>query len=289
MMEDVLKKKRRTKSTGSKKYLKIIGGVFLGWSFWLLMIVLLLRWINPPFTAFTLQEDWEEIGKERYNLRQTWVPYKEIPDHLKLAVVASEDQRFYEHWGLDLSAIDKALEEKERKGRIRGASTITQQVAKNLFLSPARSYFRKGIEAGIAVLIEVMWTKQRILEVYLNTAEFGPGMFGVNAASNFYYGKSASRLTPKEAARMATVLPNPKIIEPVPASEYVQERSHWILKNMEQLSGLAFLPKPLPENEPDSLLYSADSLMIPILNDSIPILNIADSTALKKIESIYPF
>lgn len=289
MMEDVLKKKRRTKSTGSKKYLKIIGGVFLGWSFWLLMIVLLLRWINPPFTAFTLQEDWEEIGKERYNLRQTWVPYKEIPDHLKLAVVASEDQRFYEHWGLDLSAIDKALEEKERKGRIRGASTITQQVAKNLFLSPARSYFRKGIEAGIAVLIEVMWTKQRILEVYLNTAEFGPGMFGVNAASNFYYGKSASRLTPKEAARMATVLPNPKIIEPVPASEYVQERSHWILKNMEQLSGLAFLPKPLPENEPDSLLYSADSLMIPILNDSIPILNIADSTALKKIESIHPF
>lgn len=289
MMEDVLKKKRRTKSTGSKKYLKIIGGVFLGWSFWLLMIILLLRWINPPFTAFTLQEDWEEIGKERYNLRQTWVPYKEIPDHLKLAVVASEDQRFYEHWGLDLSAIDKALEEKERKGRIRGASTITQQVAKNLFLSPARSYFRKGIEAGIAVLIEVMWTKQRILEVYLNTAEFGPGMFGVNAASNFYYGKSASRLTPKEAARMATVLPNPKIIEPVPASEYVQERSHWILKNMEQLSGLAFLPKPLPENEPDSLLYSADSLMIPILNDSIPILNIADSTALKKIESIHPF
>ncbi|WP_020402067.1 monofunctional biosynthetic peptidoglycan transglycosylase [Gracilimonas tropica] len=289
MMEDVLKKKRRTKSTGSKKYLKIIGGVFLGWSFWLLMIVLLLRWINPPFTAFTLQEDWEEIGKERYNLRQTWVPYKEIPDHLKLAVVASEDQRFYEHWGLDLSAIDKALEEKERKGRIRGASTITQQVAKNLFLSPARSYFRKGIEAGIAVLIEVMWTKQRILEVYLNTAEFGPGMFGVNAASNFYYGKSASRLTPKEAARMATVLPNPKIIEPVPASEYVQERSHWILKNMEQLSGLAFLPKPLPENEPDSLLYSADSLMIPILNDSIPIINIADSTALKKIESIHPF
>ena len=276
-------------SPGSKKFLKIVGGVFLGWSFWFCLLILMLRWINPPFTSFTLQEDWKELGKERYNLRENWIPPEEIPEHLKLALIASEDQRFYDHWGLDLAAIDKALEEKERNGRVRGASTITQQVAKNLFLSPAQSYVRKGIEAGIAVLIEIFWTKERILEVYLNIAEFGPGMFGVNVASEFYYGKSASRLTPKESAKMVTVLPNPKIIEPVPASEYVKERSEWILRNMEQLSGLTFLPKKEPKKNPDSLRFAGDSLMIPILKDSISVINVGDSVALKMIDSLNPF
>lgn len=258
-----------------RKYGKITAGVLLGWSFWFCMLIFLLRWVNPPFTAFTLQENWEDLGKERYSLRQSWVPNEKLPDHLKLAVIASEDQRFREHWGLDLAAIDKALEEKERNGRVRGASTITQQVAKNLFLTPAQTYFRKGIEAGIAVLIEFFWTKDRILEVYLNTSEFGPGMYGVNKASEFYYGKSASELTPKQSARMATVLPSPKRIEPEPASEYVVQRSQWILRNMQQLSGIRYLPKPEPQ--PDTV----DTLQRePALLDSVDLAAIQDSIGL---------
>lgn len=255
---------------------KITLGTVLGWSFWFCLLIVLLRWVNPPFTAFTLQEDWDKLGKERYSLRDNWISNNKIPDHLKLAVVASEDQRFYEHWGLDLTAIDKALQEKENSGRIRGASTITQQVAKNLFLWPAQSYFRKGIEAGIAVLIELFWTKDRILEMYFNIAEFGPGMYGVNTASEFYYNKSASDLIPTESARMATVLPNPKLIEPDPPSDYVMERSQWILRNMEQLSGLTFLPKnePVSQPESDSLDFQSDSI---IVIDSIPVVPKLDS------------
>ncbi|MEQ8525845.1 monofunctional biosynthetic peptidoglycan transglycosylase [Gracilimonas sp.] len=258
-----------------QRHSKIIGGVLLGWSFWFCMLIFILRWVNPPFTAFTLQENWEDFGKERYNLRQSWVPDEQLPDHLKLAVIASEDQRFREHWGLDLAAIDKALEEKEQSGRVRGASTITQQVAKNLFLSPAQTYFRKGIEAGIAVLIEFFWTKDRILEVYLNTAEFGPGMYGVNKASEFYYNKPASDLTPKQSARMATVLPSPKRIEPEPASEYVAQRSQWILRNMQQLSGIRYLPKPEPKPDTVDTLQREDVLL-----DSVDLAAIQDSIGL---------
>lgn len=251
------------KSSSWKKYAKITVGIILGCLIGFCLLILLLRWVNPPFTAFTLQEEWNEFEQERYSLRESWISADEIPDHLKLAVIASEDQRFYSHWGLDLTAIDKALEEKEKRGRIRGASTITQQVAKNLFLSPAQNYLRKGIEAGIAVLIELLWTKGRILEVHVNIAEFGPGIYGINKASEYYYGKPASGLDPTESARMATVLPNPKIIEPEPPSEYVLGRSQWILQNMEQLSGLRYLPEadtsdtlPYIQIRPDSLVPS---------------------------------
>lgn len=271
-----------------KKYGKITIGVILGWSFWFCLLILALRWVNPPFTAFTLQVDRDRTEHETINLRENWISESEIPDHLKLAVIASEDQRFYEHWGLDLAAIDKALEEKEKEGRIRGASTITQQVAKNLFLWPAQSYFRKGIEAAIAVLIELFWTKERILEVYLNIAEFGPGMFGVNTASEYYYGKSGSWLDPIESARMVTVLPNPKLIEPEPPSEYVLNRSQWILRNMEQLSGYSYLPKPKPEPESfkDSLSLRSDSL---ILIDSVPDVQLTDTLNSIVLDSIRRF
>lgn len=232
------------KSKSWKKYGKITGGVVLGGVLLFCVMILMLRWMNPPFTAFTLQENWDEIGQERYNLREAWIPADELPDHLKLAVIASEDQQFYEHWGLDLAAIDKAIEEKEQSGRVRGASTITQQVSKNLFLSPAQTYLRKGVEAGISVLIEIFWTKDRIVEVYLNIAEFGPGIYGVGKASEFWFSKEVENLIPDESARLATVLPNPKLIKAEPASEYVQERSRWILRNMQQLSGLRYLPEP---------------------------------------------
>jgi monofunctional biosynthetic peptidoglycan transglycosylase len=265
-----------------KKYGQIAGGVLLGWMFWFCLLIILLRWVNPPFTAFTLQENWEKLGKDRYNLQEFWIPDEEIPDHLKLALVASEDQRFYEHWGLDLAAIEKAIEEREQSGRVRGASTITQQVAKNLFLSPAQNYIRKGLEAGIALLIELFWTKDRIMEVYLNIAEFGRGMFGISTASDHYYGKPASALTPKESARMMTVLPNPKIIKPEPPSDYVLNRSNWILRNMEQLSGLRFTPKQYPLQ--DSVAFFPDTLEntgLTIANDS----SFADTLSLGGLDS----
>lgn len=268
-----------------KKYGKMAGGVVLGGTLLFCFSILLLRWVNPPITAFTLQENWEDLGKERYNLRETWVQNEELPDHLKLALIASEDQRFYEHWGLDLAAIEDAMEEKEQSGRVRGASTVTQQVAKNLFLSPAQNYFRKALEAGIAVLIELFWTKDRIMEVYFNIAEFGPGMFGISTATDFYYGKSVSALTPKEAARMVTVLPNPKIIEPEPASNYVQNRSDWILRNMEQLSGLRYLPQKKINS--DSL--QIDSLPSPIFPDFSKKADKPDSLQSKAIDSIRSF
>lgn len=252
-----------------KEYGKITGGIILGWSFWFCLLIIALRWINPPFTAFTFQEDWKEFDKERYSLRENWVPFEELPGHLTLALVASEDQRFYEHWGLDLAAIEEAIEEREQNGRVRGASTLTQQVAKNLFLSPAQNYFRKGVEAVIAVLIEVFWTKERILEVYFNIAEFGPGMFGITSAVDHYYGKSVSALTPKESARMVTVLPNPKIIEPEPPSEYVLNRSAWILRNMEQLSGIRYLQKPDTVDTLQNSIMQPDSLFLLDLSDTL--------------------
>lgn len=275
-----------------KKYGQVTGGVLLGWSLWFCLLLIILRWVNPPFTAFTLQENWDELGKERYNLKETWIPNEEIPSHLKLALVASEDQRFYEHWGLDMMAIEDAIEEKERSGRVRGASTITQQVAKNLFLSPAQNYLRKGIEAVIAVLIELFWTKERILEVYFNIAEFGPGMFGIGTAADHYYGKPVSALTPKESARMVTVLPNPKIIEPEPPSDYVLNRSEWILRNMGQLSGIRYLPRPDTtdtlqnvEMSPDSMLFSDTLKMdIPDLDSLLPAPKL--DTVLMEIDSL---
>lgn len=252
------------------KYVKITGGVLLGWSFWFCLLILALRWANPPFTSFMLQQNWDELGRERQNLRETWVSADQLPDYLKLAVIASEDQRFKEHWGLDLKAIDKALEEKERTGKVRGASTITQQVAKNLFLSPSQTYFRKGIEAGIALLIEIFWSKDRILEVYLNIAEFGPAMYGIAEGASHYYGKEPEDLTPEEASRMVTVLPSPWRIEAKPASEYVVKRSDWILRNMQQLSGVRYLPEPVAKPDTTQNDQAArDSLELITLQDSV--------------------
>ncbi len=258
-------------------YPKIIFGVISVWSFWLCLLVLMLRWVNPPFTAFTLQENWEALGKERYSLNEHWTPIQEIPEHLKLALIASEDQRFYTHWGLDLEAIKKAMEEQEKGQRVRGASTISQQVAKNLFLVPAKSYLRKGVEAALTVLIELFWTKDRILEMYFNIAEFGPGMYGISTATDFYYHKKPAELTPKEAARMITVLPSPHRIEPVPASAYVKKRSRWILRNMQQISGVAYLPKPKPA-QTDSV--QTDTLRRKTAMDSLDFATIRDSMKL---------
>ncbi len=182
-----------------------------------------------------------QYGAGRSKPHYQWVPWKEISPHMTIAVVAAEDQKFPHHWGFDLDAISNALEENRRRSRPRGASTISQQVAKNLFLWPGRSYLRKGLEAYFTVFIELLWPKRRILEIYLNIAEFGPGVFGVGAASRAYFKKPPSKLLPGEAAILAAVLPNPRRLKAASPSDYVQQRAFQILRQMNRLGGPGFL------------------------------------------------
>jgi monofunctional biosynthetic peptidoglycan transglycosylase len=196
-----------------------------------------LRWINPPTSAFMVQRRLEGMfdASRRGPIQYEWVDLADISRNAQLAVIAAEDQKFLEHEGFDFESIEKALEARKRRGRVRGASTISQQVAKNLFLWPGRNWLRKGLEAGYTVLIETFWPKRRILEVYLNIAEFGDGVYGVGAASREFWNKSPARLTRHEAALLAAVLPNPKRFHAERPSGYVQRRSWWIERQMMRL------------------------------------------------------
>jgi monofunctional biosynthetic peptidoglycan transglycosylase len=160
---------------------------------------------------------------------------------MALAVVATEDQRFPYHRGFDFKSISDALEEHRKGRRLRGASTITQQVAKNLFLWSGRSYVRKGLEAYFTILLELLWSKRRILEVYLNIVEFGNGTHGVHAAAKNFLGKKPSQLTRWDAALLAAVLPNPRILKVRNPSPFVRQRQHWIVQQMGQLGGVGYL------------------------------------------------
>jgi monofunctional biosynthetic peptidoglycan transglycosylase len=203
------------------------------------LAVLILRWINPLFSAFMAQAQlaaW--AGRDsNYVFRHTWVDLDRISPNLPLAVVASEDQKFPEHWGFDVEAIEKAYALNLHSHKVRGASTISQQVAKNLFLWSGRSYFRKALEAYFTLLIESLWPKRRILEIYLNIAEFGTGTYGAEAAAQRFFHKSASRLTRGDAAVLAAVLPNPQRYSASAPSRYVQQRREWILGQMQALGG----------------------------------------------------
>ena len=204
-----------------------------------ILSVLLLRWINPPFTAFMAEAQmaaWMSRDSN-YVFRHSWVDLDRISPNLPLAVVASEDQKFPEHWGFDVAAIEKAYALNQHNHKVRGASTISQQVAKNLFLWSGRSYFRKGLEAYFTVLIEGLWPKRRILEIYLNIAEFGYGTYGAEAAAQRFFHKPASRLTRANAAVLAAVLPNPQHYSAAAPSRYVQQRREWILGQMQALGG----------------------------------------------------
>jgi len=197
--------------------------------------VLILRWLDPPISAFMIRE------RMTAPIRFRWVDDANISPQVKVAVIASEDQNFPAHYGFDLKQINDALADRQRGRRVRGASTITQQVAKNLFLWPQQSWLRKGLEAYFTVLIETLWPKQRILEVYLNVAEFGRGVFGVGAAADVYFHKSASSLNAYDAALLAAVLPSPKRMRVNAPSNYVRERQQWILGQMRGLGGTALL------------------------------------------------
>lgn len=200
-----------------------------------------LRFIDPPTSAFMLWRQVDGLGEEGFRLRQEWRDYDQISSHLPISVVAAEDQKFPEHHGFDLEAIDKALDSNARGGRVRGGSTISQQVAKNLYLWSGGGYFRKALEAWYTVLIELTWSKQRILEVYVNIAEFGDGVYGAEAAAQAFFGKPASALTAAESARLAAVLPNPKRYSARNPGPYVQRRAAWIQRNARNLGGPAYL------------------------------------------------
>ena len=189
--------------------------LFLAYQLWLLGHVLWWKWVPPAETSFmSLRLDELTSGKPDAELHYRWVPYEKISIHLKRAVIAAEDDKFIDHEGFDWEGIQKAIEKNQKKGRmVAGGSTISQQLAKNLFLSPSRSYFRKAEEAIITVMIEALWDKRRILEVYLNVVEWGNGVFGCEAAAQRYYRVSAAQLTPPQAARLAVMLPNPRKYE----------------------------------------------------------------------------
>lgn len=197
-----------------------------------------------PFSAVMVERQlgaWLS-GDFGYVAHSDWVSMDEISPWMGLAVIAAEDQKFPDHWGFDVTAIEKALAHNERnENRIRGASTLSQQTAKNLFLWDGRSWMRKGLEAGLTLGMETVWSKKRILTVYLNIAEFGDGIFGVEAAAQRYFHKPASRLSLSEAALLAAVLPNPLRFKANAPSGYVRNRQAWIMRQMRQLGGESFM------------------------------------------------
>ncbi len=204
-----------------------------------LLLIVLGGFLPVHLTSYMLQSPTKPVDHR-------WVPSSQIAETARRAVVAAEDQKFWDHHGFDVEAMQKAYQGNKRGRRVRGGSTISQQTAKNLFLWPGGGYLRKGIEAGLTTVIETLWPKQRILEVYLNSAEFGPGIYGIEAAAQRYFKKSAAQLSPSEAARLAAVLPNPrkwKVLEPGP---YVASRSAWIQRQM----GYGGRPAPVEDAEP---------------------------------------
>jgi monofunctional biosynthetic peptidoglycan transglycosylase len=212
---------------------RIIKKIFLVLFFSQLAYIIILRFVGPPITLTQISSILQGNGFDRDH-----VDLKNISPNAGLAVMASEDQLFPDHNGFDIKSIKKALSYNKRKpGRVRGASTISQQVAKNVFLWQGRSWFRKGLEVYFTFMIELCWSKHRILEVYLNEAEMGKGVFGIQAASKKYFKKSASRLTRTEAAMIAASLPNPVRYTVKPISRYVSRRYPWVLRQMNNLDG----------------------------------------------------
>ena len=226
------KKDRRRTRWLLKKAARVVCAVFL----LNLLIIGALRWVPVPFSAFMMHE---RVKGQPIDHR--WVAWDRISPHMALAVIAAEDQKFPQHWGFDFGAIAQAVEDNKSRGALRGASTISQQVAKNLFLWPGRSWLRKGLEAFQTLWIELLWPKRRILEVYLNIAEFGPGIFGVGAASGTYIKLPASDLTARHCALLAAVLPNPRKMRVNKPSAYVRERAAHIRRQMVLLGGIDYL------------------------------------------------
>lgn len=222
------------------RWLLLAGIWFVGLS---VASVLAMRWLPPVGSALMVEDAVRHWGSGdfAFRIRYDWQPWEQVSRHLKLAVIASEDQKFAFHPGFDFEAIDQALKANQRGRKVRGASTISQQVAKNLFLWRGRSWVRKGLEAWFTVLIEALWDKQRILEVYVNVAEMGPGIYGAEAAAQRYFKRPARKLTRAQSALLAAALPNPlryRVDRPGP---YMKRRQAWILRQMNRLGGAAYI------------------------------------------------
>lgn len=205
--------------------------------------VLALRELPPPTSAFMLRAHFADpaTGEACEEVEYRWVAREQISGYLPRAIVLAEDQRFLQHEGFDWKSIRRALRERERSGRVRGASTLTQQVAKNLFLWPGRSWLRKGLEVWFTLWIEGTWGKRRILEVYMNVAQFGPCVFGAEAAARRYFEVQAAELDREQAALLATVLPNPKKLRAWNPGPYAQQRRQEVLDLLEVHANSAFL------------------------------------------------
>ena len=236
-------RKSAGKSIFSRPWFWLKRGLIVLVGAWLLGI-LAFAFLPVPFSAVMVERQigaWLS-GDFSYVAHSDWVSMDDISPQMALAVMAAEDQKFPDHWGFDVAAIEKAFSHNERRPtRIRGASTLSQQTAKNLFLWDGRSWLRKGLEAGLTSGIELVWTKRRILTVYLNIVEFGDGVFGVEEASQRFFNKPAKRLTASEAALLAAVLPNPHRFKANAPSGYVVQRQQWIMRQMRQLGGEGFL------------------------------------------------
>jgi monofunctional biosynthetic peptidoglycan transglycosylase len=224
--------------------LKKIFRFLLNFFRWFIIIsvvsVIILRWLPIPFTPFMLVQCVEQVfdSQRELRLKKDWVPIEEISPNLQLAVVCSEDQNFLEHYGFDLDAIEKAVKHNETHKRKRGASTISQQTAKNVFLYDGRNWIRKGLEVYFTCLIEVFWSKERILEAYLNVIEFGDGVYGAEAASQRFFNIPAKKLSRQQAAVLAAVLPAPRRFSAKNPTPYIRKRQAWIMGQMDNFGEL---------------------------------------------------
>ncbi|WP_417865280.1 monofunctional biosynthetic peptidoglycan transglycosylase [Xanthomarina gelatinilytica] len=204
---------------------------------WLLVfsigMVFLYKWVPVPVTPLMVIRSVENYqGQKPMGWKHDWVSLDQISKNLQLSVICSEDQNFLKHNGFDVEAIEKAYLDNKKGKRIKGASTISQQTAKNVFLWPQRSWFRKGLEVYFTFLIESIWSKERIMEVYLNSIEMGPGIYGAEAAAIYWYKKPASKLSQYESASIAAILPNPLTYKANPATNYIERRKIWIVRQM---------------------------------------------------------
>lgn len=216
--------------------LKVLFLILIATTAW----VVIYKYVNPPITPLMLIRFFDDESGQR-SIKKDWKNYDEISDYMKMAVIAAEDQKFPFHGGFDLQSIEDAIDEKLDGGGLRGASTISQQTAKNVFLWPSRSWIRKGLEAYFTVLIEKIWGKKRILEVYLNVVETGNGMYGVDEAGEVYFGRSAKNLDIVDSSLIAAILPSPRGRSPKNPSEYVLQQEEWIVEQIGNLGGTSYL------------------------------------------------
>jgi monofunctional biosynthetic peptidoglycan transglycosylase len=225
------------------RILRFLGLLLIAWLALSWLVVLVLRFVPPWTSAVMMERRLSALihGERDFHLRHHWVPWDNVSPYVPLAMVAGEDQKFPFHHGFDVDAIQDAIDDADEGKRLRGASTISQQTAKNLFLWNGRSFVRKGLEAYFTVLIELTWPKRRILEVYMNSAELGDGIYGVGAAAETYFGVPPARLGPAQAARLAAVLPSPRRLHADRPSAYVLRRAGWIQQQMNQLGGPGYL------------------------------------------------